>query len=358
MEKIGSQGFGPAQKRKLCSVCKDIFDDQESFDRHLQNVSSGHRSKAYAISVKDTSVKRFIRCFKCTEVFEDKVELGEHVRFVHSNNVVISDVEGHLDEPILPTLDLPLRQFDNVLEVEHPDEPPKAKKPRKKDQVSGMNENDLFDDDEDEEAFAPNMMFDSSICVEDASTPGVLECDNEDDLANSMDETNEIITEVSNEIGPNDSVNAKKSASRSHRVCAVKTCRNPQELKYFAFPREEFLKNIWIHRCSRDDPLPKVPYICERHFRADAFLPDIVNRKGKPVTKRLNKKTAIPTEFLFKKFPSPQKNIQRQIPQETPIPKTYKYFKTCAVKGCNNKKPVSSHCFPSDAARKKRASCN
>ena len=47
----------------------------------------------------------------------------------------------------------------------------------------------------------------------------------------------------------------------------------------------------------------KYPRICERHFVKEDYLPDNISRtNGKVVTKRLNKKCAIPSRNLSRKF--------------------------------------------------------
>ena len=76
-------------------------------------------------------------------------------------------------------------------------------------------------------------------------------------------------------------------------------------LKYFSFPQNPILRKIWVERTSRPNLFEqnKYPRICERHFVKEDYLPDNISRtNGKVVTKRLNKKCAIPSRNLSRKF--------------------------------------------------------
>ena len=337
--------------RKIsCSVCKSTFKSREYFDLHLENVPPNHRNKAFAIS-EPSSQKQILHCFKCSDVFTDKVDLQKHINEIHTNPVVAhrdSDSENHLDQDMCQTLEIPHRQIE-MLDVFDVRVVQRKSPPLKKRKIQGIGVGD------DDDFVAPDMSVapgvnESSASVEDVFSPVIDSTASVEDVSVPVNDLEEIPVPVNNleEIPDisNSSTNTKKK--KSHRVCAVASCKNPQDLKYFSFPPDESLKAQWIHRCRRADNLPDTPLICERHFSADAFLPDIVNRKGKIVAKRLNKKVAIPTEFLGKKFPSPKKIVQQERPQEPPVAKNYKYFKGCVVKNCDNEAPVSSHCFPSD----------
>ena len=75
--------------------------------------------------------------------------------------------------------------------------------------------------------------------------------------------------------------------------------------RYFSFPRNPILKKIWVERTSRPNLLKEVvrAKMCERHFVKEDYLPDNISRtNGKVVTKRLNKKCAIPSRNLSRKF--------------------------------------------------------
>ena len=121
---------------------------------------------------------------------------------------------------------------------------------------------------------------------------------------------------------------------RNHRVCAVRSCHNPQGIyqkqidfiavnriimiifypictpflpgsKYYSFPRNPALKKIWVERSSRPNVFKETtrPTMCQRHFVKEDFLPDKIGGKtGKMITRRLDRNRAIPTRNLEKKF--------------------------------------------------------
>ena len=84
---------GPNKNLKMdrkisCSVCKKTFQSREYFDLHLENVPPNHRNKAFAISLQQSPQKQILHCFKCSDVFTDKVDLQKHINEIHTNPVV------------------------------------------------------------------------------------------------------------------------------------------------------------------------------------------------------------------------------------------------------------------------------
>ena len=77
-------------------------------------------------------------------------------------------------------------------------------------------------------------------------------------------------------------------------------------MKYFTFPQNPTLRKMWAERTSRPNLFDECvnPGICERHFVKEDYLPDKPSRNipGRVVTKRLNKKCAIPSRNLGRKF--------------------------------------------------------
>ncbi|XP_076050623.1 uncharacterized protein LOC143031091 isoform X1 [Oratosquilla oratoria] len=58
--------------------------------------------------------------------------------------------------------------------------------------------------------------------------------------------------------------------------CAVSGCRNTHvkgsEITYHRFPKDEYVRNKWITFCKRAERFNSAnPYICSRHFEANAF---------------------------------------------------------------------------------------
>ena len=51
----------------------------------------------------------------------------------------------------------------------------------------------------------------------------------------------------------------------ANRTCAVATCKNPNNVKYFNFPKDKNLSKLWEERCKREGKLPTTKFICEIH---------------------------------------------------------------------------------------------
>ena len=120
--------------------------------------------------------------------------------------------------------------------------------------------------------------------------------------------------------------------------------------------------------------------ICENHFTADCFLPDVKSKTGKLITKRLNRNMSIPSENLSKVFPTTELeerlkvkrrkmnedenkkqelkeqkiNEQKRNEQKMGEPKKYQFLRKCAVKGCENREATSTHHFPSDKHKERQ----
>ncbi|CAB4067904.1 unnamed protein product [Lepeophtheirus salmonis] len=68
-------------------------------------------------------------------------------------------------------------------------------------------------------------------------------------------------------------VPAKKFRLRS--VCAVSTCRSPQEMSFHRLPREPRLRDLWMKACGRKTPVTANARICGLHFRPQDFVRDL-----------------------------------------------------------------------------------
>ena len=60
--------------------------------------------------------------------------------------------------------------------------------------------------------------------------------------------------------------------------CAVSGCKNHNKKKktsimFFRFPKDEFLRNIWIKACNKPTTInPKNARMCSAHFGQDCFV--------------------------------------------------------------------------------------
>ena len=64
----------------------------------------------------------------------------------------------------------------------------------------------------------------------------------------------------------------------SKTVCAVSTCKSPNGISYFRFPKETEKQKIWIDKCQREDQIKiKSARICETHFSDECFQRDLKN---------------------------------------------------------------------------------
>ena len=368
MSEVSNNG----SQKIMCSVCKLVFNEKGGLDEHFRNVSSFHHSEAIAIPITSKSDRKVFGCSRCNEEFDNKVNLNEHLRAVHMDHVVTADLsafkqcskcemkffnrhslEDHmrLSHPEVMTIDgigelevlsvgtLRQDQLDQVFELEVNDDHKKETRKRKK-RKKQLNVGEMTND---------GSSADESVDDEGEIT-GNFSFTNNDEI---IDEENINVSGISNDADEvtSHNVTGEKKKVRITYTCAVQSCPNPQDVKYFCFPLDKELKKVWIHRCSRKEgTLPKVPRICENHFDKDAYLPDNISRNtGLTVTKRLNKKSAIPTLKLNKDFPSPIKGLDVQKDKPVDVePKRYKAFKKCSVVGCEGKDAISTHTFPKD----------
>ena len=300
----------------VCEWCQEVFKLKVLRDEHLRSVHSQY-------VVADNSMKSF-KCRKCGQAFSTLQFLEQHTVSSHPTVFMLPDLEQ-------PTAKKRKKNESSVVAVESS-------------QVSESAVNDsVGESDFDESA-------ELEIGVNVAELNEIVAGnDTVRELEISVSEDSEVRTDIDR---------AKPKGRRSNSVCAVQTCPNPSGLKYFSFPPDPEQRQIWAHRCNRADSLPDDPRICERHFRPSAFLPDIINEKTKKlITKRLDRKTALPTEFLFKDYPSPLKTVpkvQKQMSEDIQ-PKKLKFNRRpCAVKDCPFENPESTHMFPANEVRRKK----
>ena len=138
----------------------------------------------------------------------------------------------------------------------------------------------------------------------------------------------------------------------ANRTCAVSTCKNPNNVKYFNFPKDKNLSKLWEERCKREGKLPATKFICEIHFEIDAFEEDKINKMlNKPQRKNL-KKFAVPTLHLptydNNIAPIPAELVQKQsdfdkkkanVVNEMPKKPINRVHQKCVVPSCDGDDP-------------------
>ena len=92
--------------------------------------------------------------------------------------------------------------------------------------------------------------------------------------------------------------------------CAVYGCDNSKKNKggkafrYFSFPKDPTVREVWVQRCCRSDVInTKYAIICSAHFTEEDYIDDMKSRLlniDSPYNKRLLKKEAVPSLFLYK----------------------------------------------------------
>ena len=90
--------------------------------------------------------------------------------------------------------------------------------------------------------------------------------------------------------------------------CAVFGCGNKQgkvgstNLRYFRFPRDEKLRQVWVNVCRRSDSFSaNKAVVCSKHFTSNDYIDDMKSRLlgvKSPRNKRLLKEGAAPSLFL------------------------------------------------------------
>ncbi len=79
----------------------------------------------------------------------------------------------------------------------------------------------------------------------------------------------------------------------------MSTCRNPNGVSYFRFPKDPDLLKLWITKCKRQDNINiKNARMCELHFAQDCFERDLRSELLGLNPKKLLKKTSVPTLLL------------------------------------------------------------
>ena len=57
-----------------------------------------------------------------------------------------------------------------------------------------------------------------------------------------------------------------------HATCAISTCVNPNDVKYFKFPKDSDRSKFWFDICRRADIVNvSTAKICEIYFTEDSF---------------------------------------------------------------------------------------
>ena len=171
------------------------------------------------------------------------------------------------------------------------------------------------DDDDDYEEFKSGNYEAVTMSDDDAETDDE-EVGNDDDIVDGSVDIKNVVeddyTEFDKSLGRNRNA---LGGGRVRNVCAVRTCSNPQSSKYYTFPKNPALRRIWEQRTSRPNLFKEVkkPYICQRHFVKEDYLPDAMGTKsGKLITYRLDRNRAIPSRNLEKTFAPVKVMIQTE----------------------------------------------
>ena len=87
--------------------------------------------------------------------------------------------------------------------------------------------------------------------------------------------------------------------------CAVYGCyndrqrRDGKDFKYFSFPKDPIVREVWVKRCSRADAInTKNARICSEHFTKEDYIDDMKARLlniDSPCSQRNLKKDAVPS---------------------------------------------------------------
>lgn len=92
--------------------------------------------------------------------------------------------------------------------------------------------------------------------------------------------------------------------------CAVAVCKNrrdkTQHVQYHRFPKDNEIRSEWVQRCKRQDKFnPNTSYVCSDHFIVDDYERDLKAELLQIESKKILKKSAIPSRCLL-----PNKPIQ------------------------------------------------
>ena len=214
----------------LCDWCGLVFNSKVLQHEHILSIHQ---------HVVIDNLEESSKCQECGLSFQTKQILQEHISSAHPDIITIPGI-GKVE--VMSNHQLKKQNLDNILNLESDLEQPKPKKRKKKSHGHSSMLNESPEQSEND------MMKESTGQIE----------------SYIVGMNGELVPEVSEIDSSQISVNVVKS--NVNAVCAVASCPSPPDLKYFWFPTDPRLKQIWSHRCSRQDPLPKFPRICERHF--------------------------------------------------------------------------------------------
>ena len=87
-------------------------------------------------------------------------------------------------------------------------------------------------------------------------------------------------------------------------TCAISTCVNPNNVKYFKFPKDSDRRKLWLDKCCRADLVNvSSAKICEIHFTEDSFDRHLEHELlGLPLRRKLSS-SAVPSLHLGFKEP-------------------------------------------------------